>query len=324
MIHGRSHIILKMNELGKSGRPFIFLIDFDFQQALVYDWEESKEHLLWKTPEHQNFEPKNNIKTELQWDVEPVSFDHYQKAFELVQRHIRYGDSFLLNLTLPSRVKTNLTLEELFYLGKAPYQVYLKDKFVCFSPEIFVRIENRQISSYPMKGTIDANIPDAENQLITSKKELAEHNTIVDLIRNDLSRIASQVRVNRFCYIDKIHSNMTDLLQMSSEITGLLAENSRDQLGDLFARLLPAGSVSGAPKKKTIEIIRKAEQYERGFYTGIFGVFDGTRVDSCVLIRFLEKEGDQLIFKSGGGITHLSQCEDEYLELIKKIYVPVV
>ncbi|WP_423127952.1 aminodeoxychorismate synthase component I [Gaoshiqia sp. Z1-71] len=312
-----------MNELGKSGRPFVFLIDFDFQQALVYEWEESKEHLLWKTPEHQNFEPKNNIKTELQWDVEPVSFDHYQKAFELVQCHIRYGDSFLLNLTLPSRVKTNLTLEELFYLGKAPYQVYLKDKFVCFSPEIFVRIENRQISSYPMKGTIDANIPDAENRLINSKKELAEHNTIVDLIRNDLSRVANQVNVSRFCYIDKIHSNMTDLLQMSSEITGLLAENSRDQLGDLFGHLLPAGSVSGAPKKKTIEIIRKAEQYERGFYTGIFGVFDGTRVDSCVLIRFLEKEGDQLIFKSGGGITHLSQCEDEYLELIKKIYVPI-
>jgi len=87
--------------------------------------------------------------------------------------------------------------------------------------------------------------------------------------------------------------------------------------------MLPAGSISGAPKKKTIEIIREVEGYERGFYTGIFGYFDGKNLDSAVAIRFIEKQGEKLIFKSGGGITYQSDWEKEYEEMQKKVYVPI-
>ena len=174
-----------------------------------------------------------------------------------------------------------------------------------------------------MKGTIDARIPNAAYTLKNDRKELAEHATIVDLIRNDLSMVAEKVGVTRFCYLDRIRSNNADLLQMSSEITGRLPANYLEHLGDIFARLIPAGSICGAPKRKTLEIINNAENYDRGYYTGIFGIFDGAAVDSCVLIRYLEKQNGQLIYKSGGGITHLSTCEKEYQELIKKIYVPV-
>ena len=312
-----------MNDLGRQKRPFVFLFDFDCQQAKVLEWDECAPDLLWRTPLRSNFETNSTPAGPLSWKVSPVSPERYRKAFDLVQKHIHSGDSYLLNLTMPSRVDTNLSLEEIARKCQAPYVVYLNKEFVCFSPEIFVRIENGRISSYPMKGTIDATLPDAAMQLKNNPKELAEHNTIVDLIRNDLSRVAEQVQVSRFGYIDRIHSNQGELLQMSSEICGRLPHNYRDHLGDLFARLLPAGSVSGAPKQKTVEIIRAAEQYRRGWYTGVFGVFDGDQVDSCVLIRYLEQTGGRLTFKSGGGITHLSQCPDEYDELIKKVYVPI-
>ena len=85
--------------------------------------------------------------------------------------------------------------------------------------------------------------------------------------------------------------------------------------------LLPAGSILGAPKSKTLEIILKAENYDRGFYTGVSGWFDGQNLDSCVMIRFIEKENGKLFFKSGGGITHLSKFADEYTEMQNKIYV---
>ena len=87
--------------------------------------------------------------------------------------------------------------------------------------------------------------------------------------------------------------------------------------------LLPAGSILGAPKPKTLEIILEAENYDRGFYTGVCGWFDGVNLDSCVMIRFIEKESGKLYFKSGGGITHLSNFADEYQEMKNKIYVPI-
>ena len=87
--------------------------------------------------------------------------------------------------------------------------------------------------------------------------------------------------------------------------------------------MLPAGSICGAPKKKTVEIIQKVEGYDRGYYTGIFGHFDGRDLDSAVAIRFIEKQGKNLIFKSGGGITFQSDWKKEYDEMQKKVYVPI-
>jgi para-aminobenzoate synthetase component I len=112
------------------------------------------------------------------------------------------------------------------------------------------------------------------------------------------------------------------LLQVSSEIRGELPNDYYSRLGDIVFEMLPAGSVTGAPKMKTLEIIAEAENYDRGFYTGIAGYFDGKNLDSCVLIRFIENENGKLFYKSGGGITTQSNVNEEYQELIDKIYVP--
>ncbi len=314
--------IERMNKLGAKGEPFVFIIDFDFEKPLIFDFCDTSE-LLWETPGFSKYIPAKYPSGEIQWDIHPVEFQEYEKAFALVQHHISNGDTYLLNLTMPTKVETNLSPEEIFNSSDAPYKIWLKNQFVCFSPEIFVRINEGIISSYPMKGTIDANIENAEQLLLNDEKEVAEHHTIVDLIRNDLSMVASNVEVEKFRYIDRICTNQGDLLQMSSQISGKLPTDYQQSIGTILSKMLPAGSICGAPKSKTIEIIRKAEPYNRGYYTGIFGVFDGKNLDSCVLIRYLEQDGDQLNFKSGGGITFLSDCHAEYNELIQKVYVPI-
>jgi para-aminobenzoate synthetase component I len=313
----------EMNRRGKSGEPFAFLIDFDFQKPQLFSLGDTGNEISWHTPFYCNFQEKKIEKRPVTWNVKPVSYIRYKKAFDQVQQGIHKGNTYLLNLTFPSRIETNLGLEEIFHRSKALYKIFLKDQFICFSPEIFVRINNGIISSYPMKGTIDASINNAETVLKNNRKEQAEHNTIVDLIRNDLSLVAENVTVEKFCYIDRIKTNRGGLLQMSSKITGRLPDNYAENIGDIFLKILPAGSVCGAPKKKTVEIIKAAEAYDRGYYTGIFGVFDGRNADSCVLIRYIEQTDEGLIFKSGGGITYLSDCQSEYNELIQKVYVPV-
>ncbi len=318
----KQHTINRMNELGAKGIPFTFIIDFDFEKPLIFDYHEST-GLLWKTPGLSNYLPEKFTGDEIQWNIHPVEFKEYEKAFAKVQHHIHNGDTYLLNLTMPSKVETNLSMGEMFQLSDAPYKIWLKNQFVCFSPEIFVRINDGVISSFPMKGTIDANIENAEQQLLNDEKEVAEHHTIVDLIRNDLSMVATDVKVDRFRYVDRISTNQNELLQMSSEISGKLPGNYEQSIGTILVQMLPAGSICGAPKSKTIEIIKEAEPYKRGYYTGIFGVFDGKNLDSCVLIRYLEQDDDQLTFKSGGGITFLSDCQAEYNELIQKVYVPI-
>jgi para-aminobenzoate synthetase component 1 len=313
----------RMNELGAKGISFAFVIDFDFKKPLIFDIGDSAK-ILWKTPEATNYQEKQiQNGQKVAWNIHPVEFEKYQEAFSQVQQHIHNGDTYLLNLTMPTGITTNLSPEEIFHRSEAPYKIWLKNQFVCFSPEIFVRIKDGLISSFPMKGTISAEFENAEQILINDKKEIAEHHTIVDLIRNDLSMVSTDVQVDRFMFLDRICTNRGDLLQMSSQISGKLPENYQQQIGTILAKMLPAGSICGAPKLKTLEIIRKTETYERGYYTGIFGIFDGRNLDSCVLIRYLELVDDKLNFKSGGGITFLSDCQAEYNELIQKVYVPI-
>jgi para-aminobenzoate synthetase component 1 len=253
----------------------------------------------------------------------PVAKETYKKAFKIISHAINKGYSYLANLTFRSKIETNLSLRELFFLSAARYKIFYADQFLCFSPETFIIIEDGAIKTYPMKGTINASIKDAAIKIIDNKKEKAEHDTIVDLLRNDLSIIAVEVSVNRYRYIEKIHSSKIDLLQVSSEITGKLDNDYPTKIGEIICTLLPAGSISGAPKTTTVEIIKKAEKIPRGYYTGICGIFDGKKLDCGVMIRFIENSGGVLYYRSGGGITSMSNMEDEYNELIDKIYVPV-
>ncbi len=175
-----------------------------------------------------------------------------------------------------------------------------------------------------MKGTMDASIENAEEKLMTDIKEISEHNTIVDLIRNDLSIVAKNVEVERFRYIEKISNpRKRTCYKPVLKLVEILPKNWNENIGEILFTLLPAGSISGAPKKKTIEIIKEAEGYDRGYFTGVFGYFDGSNFDSAVMIRFIENQNGKMVFKSGGGITYFSDCKQEYNELIDKVYVPI-
>jgi para-aminobenzoate synthetase component 1 len=252
---------------------------------------------------------------------EAVSPERYSEAFGYCKTQLSLGNSYLLNLTFPTEIETDLSLKDIFYRSDAKYKIWYQDSFVCFSPETFIKISDGKIFSYPMKGTIDASVPDAENIILQDEKETAEHYTIVDLIRNDLSMVAKNVRVDNFRYIDQITAHNKKLLQVSSEISGELPDDYTCHLGEILQKILPAGSVSGAPKKRTLEIIRQAEKYKRGYYTGVFGCFDGKDLNSAVMIRFIENIDGKLFYKSGGGITTLSRYRDEYEELLSKIYL---
>ncbi len=330
--------INKINEFASNGVPFLLISDFEEQNVIITPLEDLEQDLLkyWINGQtnHKKLDKKlNNI----QIQKHPLPFYAYKTAFDLVQKNILLGNSFLTNLTCETAIDLSISLLDVFEHSDARYKIYIQDQFVCFSPEIFVKIdESGKISSFPMKGTIDASIENAEKIILADKKELYEHTTIVDLIRNDISKVANKVWVEKFRYIDKIQtSDNKELLQVSSKVSGLLSDNWRENLGEIIFSLLPAGSISGAPKDKTLEIIAEAEKYtyqlqfgklsyKRGFYTGICGIFDGKTFDSGVMIRFIEKTENGLVYKSGGGITARSVAENEYQEMIQKIYVPII
>jgi para-aminobenzoate synthetase component 1 len=313
------------NTYGYEKIPFFFLIDFELQNPFICRLEQTESYgikYLIRGNGHTKIQTSGGVK-DFQIKTSAISLKQYEKAFNLVSANLKKGNSYLLNLTFPTRLDSDIELEQIYYKADAAYKLYYQDKFVLYSPECFIRTGNDMIFSYPMKGTIDAQIPDADKIILADKKETWEHNTIVDLIRNDLAMVSNNITVNRFRYIDRIKTDRNELLQVSSEIRGELEPNWRSQIGSMLVTMLPAGSISGAPKKKTVEIIRKAEKQDRGYYTGIFGVFDGSDIDSAVNIRYIEKIGDKLQYRSGGGITAMSNMQSEYQELQDKVYVPV-
>jgi para-aminobenzoate synthetase component 1 len=325
MLLSAEKVFEQMNFYGSLAKPFLFGIDFEVKSGFFVEPEKAFDAGICfninGVGNNQSFTTKT---TAVGLAKNPCSLSQYQKAFDIVHHNLVKGNSYLTNLTFATPIQLNLGLPEIFERSKARYRLLFGNNFVVFSPEIFVRIAEGKIRSFPMKGTIDASIPNAKELILSNPKEAAEHNTIVDLIRNDLSMVASDVKIDRFRYIEKIVTNEKTLLQVSSEISGNLPAKYTSNLGNIFRKLLPAGSISGAPKKKTLEIIQEAETYKRGFYTGIFGYFDGTKLDSGVMIRFIKNENGNLFFCSGGGITAKSSLLNEYNELIDKVYVPFI
>jgi para-aminobenzoate synthetase component I len=312
-----------LNKWGAARTAFLFIVDFEFNKPLVIKLDDiDAEQMLYDLRGKTNSSGKPNAEVRLT-NQRPPSFSEYQAKFNQVIDRLHFGDSYLTNLTIKTEIDVTGNLSQLFANTIAPYKLYLKDQFLVFSPETFVRITGQQIFSYPMKGTIDSSVPQAREKILADQKELAEHVTIVDLIRNDLSQVAFDVHVPRFRFVQEIKTGNKNLLQVSSEVSGTLSPNYRDELGSILATLLPAGSVSGAPKPKTLEIISQAEGEPRGYYTGIFGYFDGTDLDSAVMIRYIETHDNRFFYRSGGGLTTQSSAELEYQEALDKVYLPL-
>jgi para-aminobenzoate synthetase component 1 len=329
----------EMDRLGFERRPFLFAVDFEKTEAMLVPDPFGSRELFFSVRGRGNGLPPEPPAARAagapgeggappapgaeRLAASPMSYERYSRGFGVVRRGLLRGDSYLVNLTARTPVACGLDLAGIFRRAGAPYRLHAPGRFTCFSPEIFVRIEDGEISTYPMKGTIDASVPGAEARILADPKETAEHATVVDLLRNDLSLFARSVKVRRWRYIDRIRAREREILQVSSEIRGSLPAGWEGRIGEIMLGLTPAGSCSGAPKESTLRIIREAEEGPRGYYTGVFGLFDGRSFDSGVLIRFVEEEDGRLYFRSGGGVTAMSRPEDEYREMLEKICLPL-
>ncbi|MCD6190874.1 MAG: aminodeoxychorismate synthase component I [Sulfurimonas sp.] len=307
-----------LNTLGRQRKPFLFISDFKAQKLEVILLEDlENEDIEFCIDENYKYNKHSHyLKTN------PIKFQNYQEKFNKVIEKIKSGETYILNLTQETPIESELSLKEIYTLANAHYKLRFKDKFVCFSPEKFVQINADKIHTYPMKGTIDASLPNAKEQILNDAKEMAEHIMVVDLLRNDLSIVSCNVKVEEFRYITEIEAGDKKLLQVSSHISGYIGDDWHENIGNILQSILPAGSISGAPKKSTLEIIQDVEGYDRGFFSGVFGFYDGKTLDSGVMIRFIEKSNNRYSYKSGGGITLDSEAKLEYNELQDKIYLP--
>jgi len=308
----------QLNFYGEKKEPFFFIINYDKSQYEVIALNKLPNNIKFQISENKEYK-KHNHKLEKIF----TNFDSYKEKFDLLKNEIKNGNTYLSNLTGITKIKTHLTLDEIYKDANARFKLNYKNKFVCFSPERFCEIKNNTIFTYPMKGTIDAKIENAKEKILEDKKELAEHTMIVDLLRNDLSIISKKVQVEKFRYCENIEAGEKELIQVSSKISGKLENDWHKRLGEIITSILPAGSITGAPKLRTLQILDEIEKYERGYFTGIFGVYDGEKLDSSVMIRFIEQDSNSnFIYKSGGGITSDSDVYKEYQEMCDKVYIP--
>ena len=317
------NFVEQLNQWGREKKSFVFLIDFEQKKPLAWPIDDCPDRFQFKFTKANSLKQVEATFPEVENTVltkHPIKISDYHYKFNQVMDALQKGDSFLMNLTIPTPVQNTINLQTYFDHAKSKYVIWLKNDFIAFSPETFIQIEAGTISTFPMKGTIDASLQNAKKLLLNDPKEYAEHATMVDLLRNDLSRVASKVRVTNFRYYEEISTQSGKIGQVSSAIQGELPKDYATRIGSILYELLPAGSVSGAPKKKTVELIASIEGTDRGYYTGIAGYFDGVDLDSCVLIRYL---GADNIYHSGGGITFQSDMASEYQEMINKVYVPV-
>jgi para-aminobenzoate synthetase component I len=153
---------LLLNQWGQEQVPFLFMIDFEMKTPLAWRLSDAPaEKLLFDINGFTNAPAfvfnKGNQDFFLDIDKSSMSLEEYQKKFELVSYHLNRGDSFLTNLTIKTKIETNRSLKELFYLSNARFKLWFNDQFLVFSPEIFIQIKGQKIFSFPMKGTIDAS-----------------------------------------------------------------------------------------------------------------------------------------------------------------------
>jgi para-aminobenzoate synthetase/4-amino-4-deoxychorismate lyase len=255
----------------------------------------------------------------------------YSRQIAAIHEWIRSGDVYQLNFTAPWRVKVAGSAAALYAQLRArqpvDYGAFLHwqrgRRILSFSPELFFRIENggsaRRITTRPMKGTAPRGRTTREDHeraawLQSDPKNRSENVMIVDLLRNDLGRLAhfGSVRVEELFAVERYPT----LWQMTSTVTAELREEIDYE--DIFRALFPCGSVTGAPKVRAMQLIAELEDQPRGVYTGAIGFFSPRRTVFNVAIRTLELDGDHGAMGAGSGIVIDSNAAEEYRECLLK------
>lgn len=252
-----------------------------------------------------------------------VSKEEYCSMVERTKEYIVNGDIFqaVISRRFETEYKDNL-LNAYRYLrttNPSPYMVFMQNddvQLISTSPETLVRLKDGRLSTFPIAGSrprgIDKEEDEAiEKDLLSDEKELSEHNMLVDLGRNDLGKISeySSVKVIDYKRIQKY----SRIMHITSEVESRIRED-KDALNAIEA-ILPAGTLSGAPKIRACEIIEEQEKLPRGIYGGAIGYIDFTgNMDTCIAIRMAVKKNDRVYVQAGGGIVADSIPEKEYEE----------
>lgn len=251
----------------------------------------------------------------------------YCGMVERAQHHIREGDIFQIvlsnRLSAPFEGSLLNTYRVLRTINPSPYMFYFSGTDVEVagaSPETLVKLENGVLYTFPLAGTRPRGKTDEEDraleaELLADKKELAEHNMLVDLGRNDLGKISRFGTVQ----VEKLHSieRYSHVMHIGSTIRGTIREEF-DAL-DAIEAVLPAGTLSGAPKIRACQLIGKLENNKRGIYGGAIGYIDFTgNMDTCIAIRIAYKKNGKVFVRSGAGIVADSVPEKEFEECINK------
>ncbi len=262
-------------------------------------------------------------------EIKPlVAFDEYSLMIQRVKDYLAAGDIYQANLTVPFQGKTNAPPEAIFDMaikrGGAAFgamMLTMEGTLLSFSPELYIRRRGRSIETRPIKGT--RSLPQhlegrtaAIESLKSSEKDKSEHVMIVDLERNDLGRLCEYGSVKAKPFMRP--TEHPTLIHLESTVKGTL--KSGVTIRDIFEATYPGGSVTGAPKKRSMEIISEIERYPRGFYCGAVGWVDcegDCDLNLPIRTGFIDKEG-HVHFHSGGGIVADSQASEEWDELLLK------
>ena len=261
---------------------------------------------------------------------ELTSAEDYKAAIEQIHHHIRQGDTYQVNYTV--QLQQNLTADPFAIYNRlvveqnAHYNAFIQHDdvtIISISPELFFKKDGDRLTTRPMKGTTNRGLTTETDLkqaqwLAQDQKNRSENMMIVDLLRNDMNRISKigSENVKRLCQVEQYST----VWQMTSTIETQLLPNS--SLSDVFQALFPCGSITGAPKIATMEIINKVEKQPRGVYCGAIGILvpQGPSIFN-VAIRTLQMEGTKAVYGVGGGITWDSKWEAEYEETKQKAAV---
>lgn len=291
----------------------------------LFSWEQLIE-LFSQQPHHKDLETEQtfSVKSPI---VSNFSYAQYEKAFKQIKEYILSGDCYQINLTqrFSASAEGNpwVAYKQLRSLNPAPYSAYINTPFgqiLSSSPECFLEVIDQQVETKPVKGTRPRS-PNIEEDLkyrqdlLLSKKDRAENIMIVDLLRNDISRVCQTgtIKADRLFEVES-YSTVHHLV---STINGQLSPK-KDAL-NLLEACFPGGSITGAPKIRAMEIIESLEPHRRGIYCGSIGYIDfNGNMDTNICIRTLIYNQKTIRFWVGGGIIHDSIVEDEYQETFDK------
>lgn len=252
-----------------------------------------------------------------------VSKEEYCTMVEKTKEYIKNGDIFQAVISRRFETEYSDSLLNAYRVlrttNPSPYMVFMQTdetQLISTSPETLVRLQDKKLSTFPIAGSRPRGKNKEEDdalelELLSDEKELSEHNMLVDLARNDLGKISrySSVRLTEY----KIVRRYSKIMHITSEVEGSIS-NGKDAL-DAIEAILPAGTLSGAPKIRACEIIDELENKPRGIYGGAIGYIDFTgNMDTCIAIRMAVKKDGKVYVQAGGGIVADSIPEKEYEE----------